>query len=127
MDHDFDDDDRFARRVRPRWYQVVDGRTRPDIDIRIEALVKVTARGMAANQWGLKIEHREILGLAGENTSVAEIAAKTKMPLLVAMILSGDLVKEKYLTLSQVSLTEEQHERPDVALLNKVLDRLKAV
>lgn len=126
MDHD-DDDDRFARRTKPRWYTVVDGRTRPDIDIRIEALVKVTARGAAATAWRLKIEHREILNLAEATTSVAEVAAKAKMPLLVAMILAGDLVRDGFLSLSQVALDAEHAERPDIALLSKVLDRLKAV
>ncbi len=118
-------EDRFDQAKKP-WYVVTKRRTRPDIDIRIEAQVKVTARGAAATSWGLQIEHREILDQARTGTSVAEIAATTKMPLLVAMILAGDLVKDGFLTLSQVSL-DEAAGRPDVALLNKVLDRLKAV
>ena len=84
MDDDGLEDDRL---VRP--FIITGGRTRHHrVTLRVEALVVVTD---AISGKPLQFEHAQIVELAQAPISVAEIAARLKVPLGVAQILVGDL------------------------------------
>src|SRR5919201_5771497 len=78
--------------VRP--YAVTRGRTRPRVDIAIEALVETTARGRDASAVGGR-EQQLIAGLCALRVqSLAEIAARMQMPLGVARVLVADMAAD---------------------------------
>src|SRR3954452_2230565 len=72
--------------VRP--YAVTRGRTRPKLEIALEALVETTVRGRSANngRGGQGSEHQYIAAMCdgGRVQSLAEIAARMQLPLGVA-------------------------------------------
>src|ERR1700760_823387 len=74
--------------VRP--YAVTRGRTRPKLDIALEALVETTVRGRSVNSnrvgQGQGSEHQYITAMCdgGRVQSLAEIAARMQLPLGVA-------------------------------------------
>jgi hypothetical protein len=77
--------------VRP--YALTGGRTRPRVDIAIEALVATTPNGRSGigHQRGSADEH--VLALCKDRPlSLAEIAAHTRLPFGVARVLVGDLL-----------------------------------
>jgi hypothetical protein len=80
-------DDAAGRLIRP--YTVSNGRTEPAL--RLELLSMVIATGRAVhNQLGP--DHALALGLCDEATTVAEIAARLRLPAVVTKILLCDLV-----------------------------------
>ncbi|MGF1596668.1 MAG: DUF742 domain-containing protein [Acidimicrobiales bacterium] len=118
-------DDRTASsalRVRP--YLLTGGRTRSAVDLPLEAQVRTTPAGEEADD-GRSPEHREILALCAEPHSVAEISALLDIHLQVARILVGDLVSEELVTTSTASPLPS--ERPDLHLLERVLDGLQSL
>lgn len=116
-------DDVPDRRVRS--YVLTGGRTRSNADLPLETLVQVTAQGTAASP-RLAHERRDIVELCTSPTSVAEVSALLHLPLGVARVLVGDMSEEGFLT-----RFEPQHaatgERPDLQLLERVLDGLQAL
>jgi hypothetical protein len=77
--------------VRP--YALTGGRTRPQVDIAIEALVATTLNGRSGigHQRGSADQH--VLALCRDRPlSLAEIAAHTHLPFGVARVLVGDLL-----------------------------------
>lgn len=80
--------------VRP--YAVTRGRTRPRLDIAMEALLETTARGREATaRGGLHGEQQTIASLCeGRLQSLAEVAARMKLPLGVARVLIADMAAE---------------------------------
>src|SRR5690606_41344812 len=80
--------------VRP--YAVTGGRTRPRVEIAIEALVETTARGRSSKDGLLQgREQQYIVTLCdGRLQSLAEISAKMHLPLGVARVLVADLATE---------------------------------
>src|SRR3982750_912992 len=71
--------------VRP--YAVTRGRTRPKLEIALEALVETTVRGRSNNgRVGQGSEHQYIAAMCdgGRVQSLAEIAARMQLPLGVA-------------------------------------------
>ncbi len=109
-------------RIRP--YLVTGGRTRSSIDLPLEALVLTTPEGQAA-LLGMSHERRRIIELCKERQSLAEISAHTQIHLQVAKVLVGDLVSEGYL--GSHTATTSPSVRPDVQLLERVLDGLQAL
>ena len=97
------------------------GRTRAATDVPIEAIVYRTPRGEA--QHSLPFERGQILALLTSPQSAAEVSARLRLPLGVARVLVGDLVDEGYLALNTRSATG----RPDLRLLERVLDGLQAL
>jgi hypothetical protein len=80
-------DDAAGRLIRP--YTVSNGRTEPTT--RMELLSMVIATGRRP-QGQLGPEHAQALGLCGSFTTVAEVAARLRLPAVVTKILLSDLV-----------------------------------
>src|ERR671930_1668031 len=81
--------------VRP--YAVTRGRTRPRLEIALEALVETTVRGraVASGNGGQGREHQYIAALCdGRVQSLAEIAARMQLPLGVARVLIADMATD---------------------------------
>ncbi|WP_158882056.1 DUF742 domain-containing protein [Amycolatopsis anabasis] len=74
--------------VRP--YARTGGRTRPDYELAIEALVSTTQQGRLY-QGAVSVEHRIICDLCTESKSVAEIAAHLGLPLGVVKVIVSDM------------------------------------
>jgi len=107
-------------RVRP--YAITGGRTRAATDVPIEAIVYRTPTGEKAVS-SLSMERRQILNLLATPQSAAEISARLRLPLGVARVVVGDLVDEGFVALNTRSATG----RPDLRLLERVLDGLQAL
>lgn len=112
-------------RLRVRSYVLTGGRTRSNADLPLETLVKVTSHGVAAGP-RLALERKKIVSLCNTPISIAEVSAHLSIPLGVARVLVGDMTEEGLLksSKSQHSMTGE---RPDLKLLERVLDGLQAL
>ncbi|HEU5156559.1 MAG TPA: DUF742 domain-containing protein [Streptosporangiaceae bacterium] len=106
--------------VRP--YAVTGGRTRPRMELAIEALVAI-APYPPRDVTTLTPEYQAIMDLARGWRSVAEISALLRLPLGVARVLIADMAHEGLLRLSQPAAAEGQ--QPDVRLLERVLSGLR--
>jgi hypothetical protein len=108
------------RLVRP--YALTGGRARNQwTELEIEALLSTGPA--AAQHAALGPEQRTIVRLCDHSfQSVAEISALLKLPLGVVRVLVGDMVDQGLLELYQPN---HQTERPDRALLERVLDGLR--
>lgn len=105
--------------VRP--YAVTRGRTRPKVDIALEALVSTTSA--AESQRGsLGPERQAIAEMCEQVLSLAEIAALLKMPLGVARVLVGDMAADG---LVQVHEPGKIDNEVGVYLLERVLSGLR--
>jgi len=111
--------------LRVRSYVLTQGRTRSNADLPIETLVKVTAQGTSAAP-RLQLERKKIIGLCSAPLSIAEISAHLSIPLGVARVLVGDMTEEGLLT-SYKPQHAHTGERPDLKLLERVLDGLQAL
>ena len=80
-------DEAAGRLIRP--YTVSNGRTEPTT--RMELLSMVIATGRRP-QGQLGPEHAQALGLCSSFTTVAEVAARLRLPAVVTKILLSDLV-----------------------------------
>jgi hypothetical protein len=80
-------DDAAGRLVRP--YTVSNGRTQPTIRMELLSMVIATGRTPYGH---LEPDHAQALGLCGNATTVAEIAARLRLPAVVTKILLSDLV-----------------------------------
>jgi hypothetical protein len=107
-------------RVRP--YAITGGRTRAATDVPIEAIVYRTPNGDRALAT-MALERGQILQLLSSPQSAAEISARLRLPLGVARVVLGDLVDEGFVALN----TRSTSGRPDLRLLERVLDGLQAL
>jgi hypothetical protein len=105
--------------VRP--YAVTGGRTRPDYELAIEALVSTTRLGDRTAE-STAPERQLICDLCRRARSVAEIAAYLRMPLGVARVLVGDMAQEGLVRVHQAAAATD---RPDLALMQRVLNGLR--
>lgn len=121
MNHDAQNAD-HAFRVRP--YLLTGGRTRSVVDLPIEAMVRSTPLGHRAVD-SSSHELRDILSLCINPQSVAEISARLKIHLQVARVLVGDLVQAEQVAVHTAS--NDNDRRPDLQLLEKVLDGLQSL
>jgi hypothetical protein len=107
-----------------RPYAWTEGRTKPSVDLAVEARVQTTAAGM-----GMPSRHASplwsVARLCAHPRSVAEIAAHLGVPLGVARVLVADLVHEGLVAV-QATLTDDASvdERRD--LIERVLSGLRA-
>jgi len=109
----------FPPRVVPA-YALTGGRTRSEgPDLPIEAMVTTTPDGMR-DLTALRFESRDIVLLCRRPQSIAEVAARVKVPLGVARVLVSDLTASGLLA---VHATEG--ERPDRAILERLLSGLR--
>jgi hypothetical protein len=116
-----ENDDDLGVRIRP--YALTGGRTRSGTDLAIEAMVAATTEGLAA-QSQLTLERARIVALCVTPQSLAEISALLKLHLGVARVLVGDLASEGLLAVNRPSHVGD---RPDLRLLERVLDGLQAL
>jgi hypothetical protein len=109
------------RRVRP--YAMTGGRTRPTRDdLEIEALVSTTTIGELTRK--LTVEQRAIAALCHDILSVAEISARLRLPLGVTRVLVGDMADDHLVIVYRPA---QAGDRPDLALLKRVLYGLHAI
>jgi hypothetical protein len=120
-----DDDDDEGPVLRVRSYVLTQGRTRSNADLPIETLVKVTPQGISATP-RLQLERKKIVALCNSPLSIAEISAHLSIPLGVARVLVGDMAEEGFLQ-SYKPQHAQTGERPDLKLLERVLDGLQAL
>ena len=111
--------------LRARPYAITGGRTRPAADLPIETIVRTT--DAAADRLGrLRYERRSIVLLCTRPLALAEVAARLRLPLGVVRVLAGDLVAEGVLR-AHLAPSTAAGLRPDVRLLERVLDGLHAL
>lgn len=106
--------------VRP--YTRTGGRTRPDYDLAIEALISTSERGLERDAAVLP-EHRSICGLCVDTRSVAEVAALLRLPLGVVRVLIGDMASMGLVLIHQGGLVVG--DRPSMEFLERVLSGLR--
>ncbi len=109
--------------VRIRPYAITGGRTRAGTDLAIEAMVSSTPQGLAEAD-RLTLERARIVALCSTPQSVAEISAHLGLHLGVSKVLVGDLAGEGLLA---VHRPNHVGDRPDLRLLERVLDGLQAL
>lgn len=111
-------------RLRVRPYTVTRGRTDTEIELGVETMIRVEAgQGPGSNTVS---EARAIIELCEkEPLSVAEISAHLKLPLQVVKVLVGDLVVAGCVATNSGSIQSDG--RPDLALLERVLDGLQSL
>jgi hypothetical protein len=113
-------DDAAGPLVRP--YTVSNGRTRPTIDLDLMSLVTATGRTMAAQ---MDPDHAAALVLCRAPIPVAEVAARLRLPMLVAKVLLSDLIDSG--TLSTRMGGTHGDPATDPAVLEVLLDGLRQI
>jgi hypothetical protein len=111
--------------VRP--YAVTRGRTRPQLEIALEALVETTARGRSGQFLGGR-EQQTIVDLCGGGRlqSLAEIAARMEVPLGVARVLVADMAADGLLAVHEpTGFAEDVDDSVGTELLERVLSGLR--
>jgi len=112
--------------VRP--YAVTRGRTRPKLDIAIEALIETTVRGRAANTrpgGGHGQEQQYISTLCdGRLQSLAEISARMQLPLGVARVIVADMAADGLVAVYEPTSLDE-NDAVGTELLERVLSGLR--
>ena len=113
--------------VRP--YAVTRGRTRPRVDIAIEALIETTVRGRTAssrpggNNQGS--EQQYIATMCDNRVqSLAEISARLHLPLGVARVLVADMAAEGLVSVHEPTSLDD-NEAVGTELLERVLSGLR--
>ena len=117
-------DRRAEERLRIPPYALTGGRVRSSTDLPLEAIVRVTEAGQT-NARALPLEQREICRICGNPTSIAEVSAHLQLPLGVVRVLVGDLVTDGLLDSNDSAVPLDN--RPDLRLLERVLDGLQAL
>ena len=120
-----DRDEPSGALVRP--YAVTRGRTRPKLEIAIEALIETTVRGRTAgNGPGAQAqEHHHITSMCdGQLQSLAEIAARMQLPLGVARVLIADMAADGLLAVYEPT-SLESNDAVGTELLERVLSGLR--
>jgi hypothetical protein len=110
-------------RLRVRPYAITGGRTRPVVDLPIEAMVVRSNEG-ASLVGRVQLEKGAILDVLDQPLSVAEISAHCKLPLGVTRVLVGDMSEEGLLTVNSPNRVDG---RPNLKLLERVFDGLQAL
>ncbi|MCM0678329.1 DUF742 domain-containing protein [Micromonospora phytophila] len=122
-----DRDEPTGALVRP--YAVTRGRTRPRLDIALEALVETTVRGRAAAANGIGgqgREHQYIAALCdGRVQSLAEIAARMQLPLGVARVLIADMATDGLVAVHEPTILDDSDDAVGTELLERVLSGLR--
>ena len=115
-------DDGLGDRIRP--YALTGGRTRSAVELPLESLVERTPAGTSALETQT-LERRRILELCRGPLSIAEVSAHLGVHLGVARVLVGDMKVEGLLEVHRPR--QSTGDRPDIKLLERVLDGLQAL
>jgi uncharacterized protein DUF742 len=115
--------ERDPGQVRP--YALTAGRTHAGRELALETLVSITVAGRSLLP-RLRLEPRAVALLCQRPLAVAEIAARLDMPLGVARVLVADLAAGGLVTV-QHPPDGKAGDRPGLALLEGVLDGLRAI
>ena len=114
--------------VRP--YAVTRGRTRPKVDIAIEALIETTVRGRTAHSrpggnQGQGQEQQQIATMCDSRVqSLAEISARLHLPLGVARVLVADMASDGLVSIHEPASLDD-NEAVGTDLLERVLSGLR--
>jgi hypothetical protein len=110
--------------VRP--YAVTGGRTKPRVEIAIEALVETTQRGRSSKDGFLQgREQQYIVTLCdGRLQSLAEISAKMQLPLGVARVLVADMAADGMVAVYEPTALDG-NDAVGTELLERVLSGLR--
>jgi hypothetical protein len=113
--------------VRP--YAVTRGRTRPKLEIALEALVETTVRGRNSVGRDGPQHGREMQYIAslcdGRLQSLAEVAARMKLPLGVARVLIADMAADGLVAVYEPTSFENNNDAVGTELLERVLSGLR--
>ncbi|MFC1414011.1 DUF742 domain-containing protein [Streptacidiphilus sp. N1-12] len=113
-------DDDAGRLVRP--YTVSNGRTRPTTALDLLSMVMTTGR---VTQTHLNPDHAQTLGLCSAPTSVAEVSARLRLPVVVTKVLLSDLVDCGAVTTRPPGPAADPNDRAVLEALLVGLQRLK--
>lgn len=106
--------------IRP--FLLTGGRTRPLRDgLRLETLVRAAPAALSAP---LRFELLRIVRLCQEPLSVADVAARLRLPIGVTRVLIADLAADDYLTVTEPA--DDPSELP-LALIERIVDRVRAL
>lgn len=105
-----------------RLYVVTAGRTRPAESATLDLVTLVVSRGIP--EPGVSPEHAAIVRMCTSPLSVAEISAYLSLPASVVTVLVADLVDSEQVEVREPVSTRA---RPDVALLEAVMDGLSSI
>ena len=108
-------------RVRP--YTMTRGRTSTEVELTIETMIRSTPERATGRPSAP--EAAAIVRLCADPQSVAEISAHLHLPLQVVKVLVGDLVMVDAVTTHRGGFQDDG--RPDLALLERVLDGLQSL
>ena len=112
--------------VRP--YAVTRGRTRPRVDIAIEALIETTVRGRTASSrpGGNQGQEQQYIATMCDNRvqSLAEISARLHLPLGVARVLVADMAADGLVSVHEPASLDD-NEAVGTELLERVLSGLR--
>jgi hypothetical protein len=111
-------DDAAGPLVRP--YTVNAGRTQPTVELDLLSLVVATGHSPPV----MDPEHAKALSLCRAPTSVAEVAAHLRLPVVVTKVLLADLVDIQAMT---TRAPRTAADRTDRVLLEKLLDGLQRI
>ena len=111
-------DDAAGPLVRP--YTVSAGRTRPTVELDLLSLMKATDRVPTAPS----PEHSKALALCRTPTSVAEVSAHLKLPVMVTKVVLADLVDSGAMSTRAPRTASDLTDR---VLLEKLLDGLQRI
>lgn len=124
MTEDARDTNPIVDRSRVRPYVLTGGRTRPSgRELPMETIVVTRSTANVADA-PPSAEARGILALCQTATSIAEIAARLRLPLGVARVLVGDLAAAALVT---VAPPIPRGDAENVALLERLLDGIRAL
>jgi hypothetical protein len=122
---DYQDDQWWDEAAGPvvRPFAVTGGRTR-SAQTLLDVATQVMIAHRLTDRIGLEPEHIAILELCLRPQSVAELAAYVNLPLMVVMVLIGDLIERGDVVIdSPARITEP----PDRDILQAVLDGIRAL
>jgi hypothetical protein len=112
--------------VRP--YAVTRGRTRPRLEIALEALVETTVRGRSTGNGrggGNELQYIAAMCDGGRVQSLAEIAARMQLPLGVARVLVADMAHDGLVAVHEPTSLEDETDAVGTELLERVLSGLR--
>lgn len=108
--------------VRP--YFRTKGRTRPGLELSLEALVSTSDKGLDSGKLSVP-EFQSICKLCVDTRSVAEVAAVMRLPLGVARVLIGDAAAAELVIVH--SHEQMAGDRPSIEFMERVLSGLRTV